>query len=81
MEVELWFLWSVEYVEGCGLLYPRLWHGLCMIGRLLQSPPDVTGKQEMSTSAGKALKKMPATWVLSEPVLLRDPLATSLADL
>lgn len=42
-----------------------------MIGGLLQYPPDVTGKQEMSTSAGKALKKMPATWVLSEPVQSR----------
>lgn len=43
-----------------------------MIGGLLQYPPDVTGKQEMSTSAGKALKKMPATWVLSEPVGLSE---------
>lgn len=80
MEVELWLLWSVECVQECGLLYPRLWHGLCQVvfcNTLLMSQ----GKQEMSTCAGKALKKMPAAWVLSELVLLRDPLTTSLADL
>lgn len=61
--MELWLLWSAEYVWGCGLPYPRLWHvgyDNVKAGGLLQYPPNVTRKQEMSTYAGKALKKMKA---------------------
>lgn len=66
--MELWLLWSAECVWGHGLPYPRLWHvgyDDAKAGGLLQYSPNIIRKQEMFTSAGKALKKMKAApWVL-----------------